>query len=613
MSNNTYETMDAVERTSEEEINFMLGDKEFDIDQALQEDGPQMDGQKGTATMNPKGGNDLQTSIIDAALEDLEEDLEEDLKFDGITFDQHHDEFTGMPSLMGYASMGMSAGFNNFDNFQYNTFNYPPPPPVYNTMPNTGYYNTGFNNTGFNNTGFNNIGFHNTTMPMFAPNPTPCFPSDLGLGHPLSRASMQVGMFSSDLGGDIGFQYPAMTGTFPTDLGMHAELTPIDLGGDIDAHYRGPLKKRRVEKADVGSPVTLKEQPEAFGPFHLVPIKESAVLDMGEAAVAAREARKIRRRKRAKGHILYLLDASVSEIESAAVAATYYDDPYDFGLTHDERCEQLLRDYMNNFDAKMFVEGAWDGIYLALSSAKKSSSEVKVAESTTTKAVVNEVKSTNPSSINSVAANLIHLMRRKPGFSMDAPDDDISSDLSSSTTLKLPNNTANVSSNPGTPKSQGIIRSNHIVTPTASDVAQTKKRRIDGSIVSHTTTVMPFVPTNLSSKTAPSSSAATPSSSETMEPQQQIDMLADLPAGNDKESRRQRRLMRNRLSAQRSRDKRRRDIEVYTKLKAQKVEEIASMKKTVTEEMEGLKKLEEMVKFAKVFLGPAKFATAVSK
>eukprot|EP00984_Skeletonema_dohrnii_P008100 scaffold2968_cov135-Skeletonema_dohrnii-CCMP3373.AAC.2 len=94
-----------------------------------------------------------------------------------------------------------------------------------------------------------------------------------------------------------------------------------------------------------------------------------------------------------------------------------------------------------------------------------------------------------------------------------------------------------------------------------------------------------------------------------MEPQQQIDMLADLPTGNDKESRRQRRLMRNRLSAQRSRDKRRRDIEVYTKLKAQKVEEIASMKKTVTEEMEGLKKLEEMVKFAKTFLGPAKFAT----
>eukprot|EP00985_Skeletonema_marinoi_P023745 scaffold15971_cov106-Skeletonema_marinoi.AAC.3 len=514
---------------------------------------------------------------------------------------------------MGYASMGMSAGFNNFDNFQYNTFNYPPPPcPVYNTMPNTGYYNTGFNNTNFNN-----IGFLNTTMPMFAPNPTPCFPSDLGLGHPLSRASMQVGMFSSDLGGDIGFQYPALTGTFPTDLSMHAELTPIDLGGDIDAHHRGPLKKHRVEKADVGRPVTLAEQPEAYGPFHLVPIKESAVLDMGEAAVAAREARKVRRKKRAKGHILYLLDASVSEIETAAVADADYSDPYDFGLSHDEQCEQLLRDYMNNFDAKMFVEGAWDGIYLALSSAKKSSSsssEVKVVKATTTKAVVNEVKSTKSSSINSVAANLIHLMRRKPGFSMDAPDDDISSDLSSSTTLKLPNNTANVSSNPvSTPKSQGIIRSNHIVTPTASDVAQTKKRRIDGSIVSHTKTALPFVPSNLSSKTGPSSPAATPSSSETMEPQQQIDMLADLPAGNDKESRRQRRLMRNRLSAQRSRDKRRRDIEVYTKLKAQKVEEIASMKKTVTEEMEGLKKLEEMVKFAKTFLGPAKFATIVSK
>lgn len=455
---------------------------------------------------------------------------------------------------------------------------------------------------------------------MFPSNSTSRFPTDLELNRlPPSRASMQASMFFSDVGGDHS-QYPsmAMRGNCPSYPTMHDDMSTFDLGGNSEPHYRVPLKKRRVDKSNFGSPVvgpsrgnthTLTEKT-AYGPFHLVAIKECAILDMGEAAVAARKARKMRRMKRAKVHILHLLDSSVSEIENAAVSDADYNDPYDLGLTQDEQCEHLLRDYADKFDAKMFVEGLWDGIYLALSSAaEKPAEEVQLDEPTTT-AIVNDDKSTKGNS--SVAANLIQLMRRKPGFSMDAPDD-ISSDASSSITLKLPIN-ADVSCNPDAPKtnSHAIFHSNsnHIVTPTASDVAQTKKRSLDGSNISHTAPLL-LMPSNLSSKTTPSSPTAISNSPGT-NVSQKGEMYADLPDGNDEESRRLRRLMRNRLSAQRSRDKRRRDIELYTKLKVQKVDEIASTKKALTEEKEGLKKLEEMVNFAKTFLGPDKFATVVT-
>ncbi len=629
---NTLETIAAVGRTSEEEINFMLGDQEFDIDGALQEaelqeeEGPQMDWRAKAATFNPNGG-DFQTSIIDAALEDLEDDL----KFDGITFDQQHQDFT-MPAITGYASMGMPTGFNsglNFDNFQYNIFNYPPPPPGYNTMHNTtdfynsGFYNTGFNNNGFNNNGFQNISFHNTTMPMFHSNSTSRFSSDWDFNRiPLSRASMQARMFSSDAGGDHGSQYPsmAMKGNFPSYPTMQYDgMSTFDLGGNGEPTCRGPFKKRRVDKTNFGSPVAvvgpsqgnthMLTEETAYGPFHLVAIKECAILDMGEAAVAARKARKIRRMKRAKAHILHLLDTSVSEIENAAVSDADYDDPYDLGLTQDEQCEHLLRDYTDNFDAKTFVEGLWDGIYVALSSAaEKPEVEVQADElNVKAKAIVNDGKATEGNNI-SVAENLIQLMRRKPGFSVDAPDDN-SGGLSSSIKLKRPNINANVSCNPDTPKTEShdLFGSKHIVTPTASDVARGKKRSLDGSNISHTAP-FPLVPSNLSSKTKPCPPAALSSS----QVSQQGEMYADLPDGNDEESRRLRRLMRNRLSAQRSRDKRRRDIELYTRLKAQRVEEIASTKKALTEEKEGLKKLEEIVNFAKTFLGPEKFTTVVS-
>ena len=163
-------------------------------------------------------------------------------------------------------------------------------------------------------------------MPMFPSNSTPRFPTDLELNRlPLSRATMQASMFSSDVGVNPSTPVKGNTSFYPT---MHDDMSTFDPEGTSEPHYRVPLKKRRVDKSYFGSPVVRSSRGNAhmltgktaYGPFHLVLIKECAILDMSEAAVAARKARKMRRMKRAKAHILHLLDSSVSEIESAAVS-----------------------------------------------------------------------------------------------------------------------------------------------------------------------------------------------------------------------------------------------------------------------------------------------------
>ena len=556
MSINNSNTLSARGRTPEEEINnFILGDEEFDIDRLLQLS------EQAMASPKETNGGDLQTSI-DAALEDLDDDL----NFEGINFDPQYEEYIGLDSLtQGYAN-GMMMPTHGFDygnlqhTSQHGAFSYPPS--FYNT------YNTALNIG-------SHTGLHNPGMSQMFPAPRFSYP-DLEF-IPNFGASMH-----------------AMHGMH----GMHGGMLPSDLGGDGGSSNRRPFKKRRVDKEAL--------EPSTYGPI------KAAILDMSEAAVAAREARKIRRSKRAKSHVLQVLKASVSEIEAAAVLDADYNDPYDFSQTQDEQCEELLSEYMDNFDAKMFVEGVWEEIYSALSTGKKPEKELEVVETTT--AAVHDVKPTNSSTNDSVAANLIQLMKRKPGFSVavEAPDD-ISDFISepSSTTLELHNFNANASCQPDTPKSQGnIFRPNHIVTPTGSDITQTKKRRLDGSNISHPPMHLPFVNNILSIKTS-SSPTTVPKISCTTETKQKGELYADLPNGDDPESRRLRRLMRNRLSAQKSRDKRKSDIEAYTKIKAQKDEEIDSMKKTLADEMEGLKKLEDMVNYAKSFLGAAKFATVV--
>ena len=586
MSTVNFETMAAVERTCEEEINFMLGAEEFDIDRALlQMDGRTMD-EKAMTSSHPSSsklsGNAVQNNMIDSVLEDLDDDL----KFDGITFDQNQEDFTGMPSLSSYAPSMPT----------YGRFNYPPPPHIVNQMPLNGFHNSGS---------------HNTMMPqMFLPPPPPelRFPSDF---EPVSHVGMHAtGMFN----GTDGFpQYPPMPVIFPSDIGLHTGIPPLEPYNDIlgpQYQYRRPLKKRRVDKRQFGSPTrpsqsqvdsfSFTEQP-ASRPYHLVPMKEAAVLDMSEYAVAARNARKSRRQKRAKCHVLRLLGASVSEIERTAVMDSDYNDLYDLSQTQEEHCEKLLNDYSTNFDAKKFVEGVWNGVYLALTTEEKSKKEVTPAPTT----------ESSPSS-NSVAAKLIQLMKRKPGFSMNSADG-VSSDLSSSSKSNPTQTETNISSKEESPKDQDIIQSSHIVTPTGSSVSQTKKRSLDAISVSHPP--LPLVPSkHCTSKTVPSPpSRSSSSSTDSKESSKEEGMYsnADLPEGTDPESRRLRRLMRNRLSAQRSRDRRKKEIEAYTKLKIMKAKQIASLKETLVAEKDGLKKLEDVVNFAKSLLGPDKFAMVV--
>lgn len=540
-------------RPDEEQLKQLQFD--IDIDQTIMpdEDTIQMNIDDAMATSNKPNSYDLQTSIIDCALDDLED--EDDLKFEDINFDDAaDDEFAGgaLPSLVGPSWMPAHGfGFNNFDHLQFGM------------VPTHQYYNTGFD-----------------SVPQIHPAPPE-------------------------------MAYHTYHDLFPSTGDMFSSTT--DLCGE-QHHYRRPLKKRKVDKATFGSPVPfdgpvldpLLAQLDAHEhhSFHKMPIKECAAVDMSPSAVAAREARKARRIARAKGQVLFLLDATVSEIEEAAVVDADYNDPFDFDETQGVQVDHLLRDYMCNFDVKTYVASVWDGVYSSLST-EKNEVDRKVKETATPDLVTS-------SSNNSVAANLINLMRKNSCISLNIPIDvnsEISS-TSSSNTPRLPE-IRDTPSQLGTPKSQDIPRQNHIVTPTSSDNSRDKKRSLDECNVAHPMP-LPFVPSNLSIKTPPSpptSIETTPTKSCSSE--EDGEMYPDLPQGDDPESRRMRRLLRNRLSAQKSRDKRRKEIEGYKKLKVEKDGEIASLKKTLTEEMAALKKLEEMVNFAKSFLGPAKFATVV--
>ena len=84
-------------------------------------------------------------------------------------------------------------------------------------------------------------------------------------------------------------------------------------------------------------------------------------------------------------------------------------------------------------------------------------------------------------------------------------------------------------------------------------------------------------------------------------------MDALLPTGKDPESRKLRRLMRNRLSAQASRDRRKKAIEDVKKMKAEKKAEIANLEKTMTEEKHRLKLLEKAIGCAREHLGHVQF------
>ena len=89
-------------------------------------------------------------------------------------------------------------------------------------------------------------------------------------------------------------------------------------------------------------------------------------------------------------------------------------------------------------------------------------------------------------------------------------------------------------------------------------------------------------------------------------------LKSTLPPGKDAESRKLRRLMRNRLSAQASRDRRNKAIKEMQKKKAEKEAEIALLQKTVSEELQHMMQLEKAVGMAKDYLGADQNARAVA-
>ena len=80
------------------------------------------------------------------------------------------------------------------------------------------------------------------------------------------------------------------------------------------------------------------------------------------------------------------------------------------------------------------------------------------------------------------------------------------------------------------------------------------------------------------------------------------DKLKNLPSGKDPESRKLRRLMRNRLSAQASRDRRKKAIEDAKALKQTKQNDITTLKSQVSDEMKQLLLLEKAVMVAKTYM-----------
>jgi len=118
---------------------------------------------------------------------------------------------------------------------------------------------------------------------------------------------------------------------------------------------------------------------------------------------------------------------------------------------------------------------------------------------------------------------------------------------------------------------------------------------------STTTTTTCVTPNEKKTTASPKAEKSGPSSS--------ADHLKLLPEGKDPESRRLRRLMRNRLSAQASRDRRKKVVDDLMKEKETKRNEIELLKQQVLEEQKRMILLEKAVTFA---LGHEKYSSAAS-
>ena len=240
------------------------------------------------------------------------------------------------------------------------------------------------------------------------------------------------------------------------------------------------------------------------------------ILPTGAEAIAARKARKVRRLARAKAQVVNLVGAedvddivedTMSIITNGNVMATM------------EKCqEELVMDFTQNLNVKVFVESVWENT---------------------------EIKNKITKEVDVVAA------------AAPVPKDSLE--------IKLPQDC------PSSPHHKGSTTTT-CVTPNEKKTA---------------------VSSSKAEKSGPSSA----------------DHLKLLPEGKDPESRRLRRLMRNRLSAQASRDRRKKVVDDLMKEKETKRNEIEVLKQQVLEEQKRMILLEKAVTFA---LGHEKYSSAAS-
>ena len=302
----------------------------------------------------------------------------------------------------------------------------------------------------------------------------------------------------------------------------------------------------------------------------------------------AKEARRIRRLKRAKGQVVQLVtcgricgNGTVRDVEVMAVqdvllqqqAAAANLNGSDFSsrmldlqdssqettaanlngngitttLEEDQQVqqheEQMVCDFTKSLDCKTFVDSAWGYVYSNLVEIAQQASEKKKEEKAKK---MNMAASSSPKSSASMIDEFL--------LASDATTTKMDVDT---TTTDAKNRV--VVTPPSTPRNNVVVSSN-------SSNAEILKR---------------------------------------------AETLKTLPSGKDPESRKLRRLMRNRLSAQASRDRRKKAIEDAKKLKIVKEQQISTLKDQVDVDTKRMVLLERAVRYAKTYLGAEEYDRVV--
>mmetsp|Transcript_25362 Transcript_25362/g.45759 ORF Transcript_25362/g.45759 Transcript_25362/m.45759 type:complete len:804 (-) Transcript_25362:253-2664(-) len=281
--------------------------------------------------------------------------------------------------------------------------------------------------------------------------------------------------------------------------------------------------------------------------------------------IKARLARGKRRRLRARSQAIELVGGGdVAEIERRAVADSDLnnDNDYDAAAANNRNSDDrnrtttttrrsvLLAEFSRNFDVEMFVDATFEKVYDVMVEADERADE----------AAENRGSSAVPFS-----------SKAGPCCNGPHPMEATSNSTISNRAVKSPNNDKNTGRSPKP------------------------------------------IPSTAASKAKSPSSSSLAASAVVTPPTRDKATLKTLPSGKDPESRKLRRLMRNRLSAQASRDRRKKAIEDAQRSTAMKKVEIKRLEKTLEEEKQRMLLLERAVGYARDYLGRERYAKVAGK